>query len=115
MVFLLQKKHQFFSHCQILRFFPVFPLVWRNHSAILYPSPEGGLTMRTESMKKLDRLLYIIRLFQVPGRRYRVREVADRLGINEDTAGKYLQELSGSGILPVRREGLDWILPEGST
>jgi predicted DNA-binding transcriptional regulator YafY len=37
------------------------------------------------------------------------------LGINEDTAGKYLQELSGSGLLPITKDGHVWILPEGAT
>ena len=71
--------------------------------------------MNTDSMKKLDRLLYIMRLFQVPGRRYRTREIADLLGINEDTAGKYLQELSGTGLLPITYEKLVWYLPDGMT
>ncbi len=71
--------------------------------------------MNTDSMKKLDRLLYIIHLFQVPGRRYRVREIANALGINEDTAGKYLKELSGTGLLPITDEKHVWFLPEGAT
>ncbi|MBV9256677.1 MAG: WYL domain-containing transcriptional regulator [Ktedonobacteraceae bacterium] len=71
--------------------------------------------MNTDKMKKLDRLLHIIDMFQVPGRRYRTREIADKLGINEDTANKYLQELSGSGLLPATKDGHVWILPEGST
>lgn len=71
--------------------------------------------MNIDHMKKLDRLLYIINLFQSSGRRsYRTREIADRLGINEDTANKYLQELSGTGLLPITKEGLLWILPEGA-
>jgi predicted DNA-binding transcriptional regulator YafY len=71
--------------------------------------------LNTDGLKKFDRLFYIIRLFRIPGRRYRTREIADMLGINEDTAGKYLQELSGSGLLPITKDGHVWILPEGAT
>jgi len=71
--------------------------------------------MNTDGMKKFDRLFHIIRLFRVPGRRYRTREIAEMLGINEDTAGKYLNELSGAGLLPVTKDGHVWILPEGAT
>jgi predicted DNA-binding transcriptional regulator YafY len=70
--------------------------------------------MKTDGMKKQERLLVIIGLFEKPGCRYRTREIADKLGINEDTAGKYLQELSGSGMLPITKDGHVWILPEGS-
>jgi CRISPR-associated endonuclease/helicase Cas3 len=71
--------------------------------------------LNTDGMKKFDRLFHLIRLFRVPGRRYRTREIADMLGINEDTAGKYLNELSGAGLLPVTKDGHVWILPEGAT
>ena len=70
--------------------------------------------MNTDGMKKFDRLFHIIRLFRVPGRRYRTREIAEMLGVNEDTAGKYLNELSGAGLLPVTKDGHVWILPEGA-
>ncbi|HEU5230549.1 MAG TPA: WYL domain-containing transcriptional regulator [Ktedonobacteraceae bacterium] len=71
--------------------------------------------MNTDGMKKLQRLFHIIRLFQNTRRGYRTREIADMLGINEDTAGKYLNELSGAGLLPVTKDGHVWILPEGAT
>lgn len=70
--------------------------------------------MKTDGMKKQERLLVIIGLFANLSCRYRTREIADKLGINEDTAGKYLQELSGSGLLPIRKDGHVWILPEGA-
>ncbi len=70
--------------------------------------------MKTDGMKKQERLLVIIGLFENPGCRYRTREIAEKLGINEDTAGKYLQELSGSGLLPIMKDGHVWILPESS-
>ena len=71
--------------------------------------------MNTDGMKKLQRLFHIIRLFQNTKRGYRTREIADLLGINEDTAGKYLNELSGAGLLPIRKDGHVWILLEGAT
>ncbi|HZO75973.1 MAG TPA: WYL domain-containing transcriptional regulator [Ktedonobacteraceae bacterium] len=71
--------------------------------------------MNTDGMKKFQRLFHIIRLFQNTHRRYRTREIADLLGINEDTAGKYLNELSFAGLLPITKDGHVWILPEGAT
>jgi predicted DNA-binding transcriptional regulator YafY len=58
--------------------------------------------------------LHIIKLFQVPGRRWRTREIADELQVNEDTANKYLKELSSSGRLPLTKEGHYWFVPEGA-
>lgn len=71
--------------------------------------------MHTEGMKKFERLFHIIRLFQVPGSRYRTREIAELLGVDGDTVGKYLKELSSSGLLPITNEKLVWFLPEGAT
>jgi CRISPR-associated endonuclease/helicase Cas3 len=70
--------------------------------------------MTIDGFKKSDRLLHIIKLFHAPGRRLRTREIADTLGINEDTANKYLRELSTSGRLPLTKDGLYWVLPEGA-
>jgi CRISPR-associated endonuclease/helicase Cas3 len=70
--------------------------------------------MTIDGFKKSDRLLHIINLFHIPGRRLRTREVADKLSINEDTANKYLRELSTSGLLPLTKDGLYWTLLEGA-
>jgi predicted DNA-binding transcriptional regulator YafY len=72
------------------------------------------VAMNIESWKKSDRLLQIIRLFEGSGRRWRTREIADRLGVNEDTVNKYLRELSVTGLLPVTKDGHYWMLPEGA-
>ena len=71
--------------------------------------------MNTDGLKKFDRLFHLIQLFRVPGRSYRTRELADMLGVNEDTVNKYLNELSFSGLLPVTYEKLDWFLPDGAS
>jgi predicted DNA-binding transcriptional regulator YafY len=71
--------------------------------------------LNTDGWKKFDRLFHIIRLFQNTQRKYRTREIAEMIGVNEDTAGKYLQELSGAGLLPIRRDGHTWRLMEGAT
>ena len=71
--------------------------------------------MNTDGMKRFDRLFHVIRLFEEnPGRGYRTREVAEFLGVNEDTAAKYLNDLSYSGLLPVTNVKHIWSLPEGA-
>jgi predicted DNA-binding transcriptional regulator YafY len=72
--------------------------------------------MNTDGWKKFDRLFYIIRLFQEQKRSWRTKEIAELLGINEDTANDYLKDLSYSGILPVTRDSPNapWRLPEGA-
>lgn len=68
--------------------------------------------MNTEGWKKFDRLFHIIKLFEQQKRSWRTREIADNLGVNEDTANDYLKDLSYSGILPITREKGVWFLPE---
>lgn len=71
--------------------------------------------MNVEHMKKLERLLFIMQLFQEPGRRrWQIKEIAAQLEINEDTVGKYLRDLELSGLLPITKEGHYWFLPEGA-
>jgi predicted DNA-binding transcriptional regulator YafY len=72
-------------------------------------------SLHTDGWKKFDRLFHIIRLFQNTHKKYRTREIAEIIGVNEDTAGKYLQELGSAGLLPVTKDGHYWILPEGAT
>jgi hypothetical protein len=48
---------------------------------------QGDAYVNTDGMKRFDRLFHVIRLFEEnPGRGYRTREVAEFLGVNEDTA-----------------------------
>ena len=71
--------------------------------------------MNLDKWKKTTRLVYIIQLFEEnKQRRWRAKEIAKRLGINEDTATDYLNELSGSGLLPITDEKYEWFLPEGA-
>ena len=71
--------------------------------------------LNTDGMKKFGRLFHIIRLFQNTATKYRTREIAEIIGVNEDTVGKYLLELGSAGLLPVTKDGHFWILPEGAT
>lgn len=72
--------------------------------------------MKTEGWKKFDRLFHLIKLFQGQKRSWRTKEIAELLGIDEDTANDYLKDLSYSGVLPVARDGRNtpWYLPEGA-
>lgn len=70
--------------------------------------------MNTEAMKKTTRLLTIVRLFQEGQKRLRTKEIAESLGINEDTALKYINELTDAGMLPLAKEGNYWFLPPGA-
>lgn len=72
--------------------------------------------MKTEGWKKFDRLFLLLKLFQEQRRSWRTREIAELLGINEDTANDYLKDLSYSGILPITRDtpNAPWYLPEGA-
>jgi CRISPR-associated endonuclease/helicase Cas3 len=71
--------------------------------------------MNTDGFKKLDRLLFIMKLFQERPR-WRVKEIVERLDsrFNEDTINKDLKELSYTGLLPLTDEKRTWILPEGA-
>jgi predicted DNA-binding transcriptional regulator YafY len=70
--------------------------------------------MNTDGFKKLDRLLFIMKLFQQEKKHWRVKEIVERLGFsfNEDTIGKDLKELSYTGLLPITDKKRIWILPE---
>ena len=71
--------------------------------------------MNLETWKKTARLLHIIKLFEEnPQRHWRVKEIAEKLEINEDTAANYLSELSSSGLLPLTTEKREWFLMEGA-
>ncbi len=68
-----------------------------------------------DSMTKAQRLLNVLHLFATnPSRSFSTTEVSERLGIPERTVRKYINELSGSGKLPVYNERGRWHLMEGA-
>jgi predicted DNA-binding transcriptional regulator YafY len=70
---------------------------------------------QSDAYNKTDRLQHMQLLFwQNPGRQYRTREIADVIGVSEDTAGRYLDEMSSDGRLPIVKEGWYWHLMEGA-
>jgi predicted DNA-binding transcriptional regulator YafY len=75
---------------------------------------DGATIMNTETMKKTGRLLALLRLFETGQKRLRTKEIAEKLGVNEDTVLKYIGELAEAGMLPLTKEGLYWFLPPGA-
>jgi len=76
----------------------------------------GGVMPINDSMKRAKRLLALERLIvSQPGRKWRTKEVADILGVSEDTALLDLKELSSKGGLPLITPkvtaGFTWELP----
>lgn len=72
--------------------------------------------MKTDGWKKFARLFYIITLFQEQKKAWRTKEIAELLGIDEDTANDYLKDLEYSGIFPITRDSPNapWHLREGA-
>jgi hypothetical protein len=65
------------------------------------------------SLTKAGRLVELQRAFwKSPGRVLSTEELANRIDVAPRTVRKYLQELSGSGSLPIYREGRGWKLAE---
>ena len=70
---------------------------------------------QSDAYNKTDRLQHMQMLFwHHPGKQYRTREIAEIIGVSEDTAGRYLDEMSSDGRLPIVREGWYWHLMEGA-
>jgi len=69
-----------------------------------------------DSLTKAGRLLEVQRMFtRQPSRARTTREISEHLQIPERTIRKYLNELSGSGQLPIYRDGRNrWRLVEGA-
>ena len=64
-----------------------------------------------DSLTKAGRLVELQRTFwSNPGRVLSTDELADRIDVAPRTVRKYLAELSGSGSLPIYREGRGWKL-----
>lgn len=67
---------------------------------------------KDDAQKKADRYYLLQKLFEQPGRRLRTSEIAEKLGVSDDTAKRYIDELSVSGKLPLRKDGHHYILAE---
>jgi predicted DNA-binding transcriptional regulator YafY len=66
----------------------------------------------SDAYNKSDRLYRVKKLFEPPGARWRTKQIAEKLGVSEDTVGRYLSELDRTGQLPIRKDGQFWILAE---
>jgi CRISPR-associated endonuclease/helicase Cas3 len=70
----------------------------------------------SDAYNKTDRLHALQMLFvKNPKQRFTTLEIATRLEVSDDTVGRYLEELSMTGRLPVTKEGRFWVLMEGAT
>ncbi len=67
---------------------------------------------KSDAQNKADRLYLLQKLFERPGQRLRTNEIANVLGVSEDTAKRDIDELDISGRLPLRKDGHFWILAE---
>ena len=68
--------------------------------------------LEPEASNKTDRLQQLQSLFwKSQGKRYRTSDIAALLGVSDDTAMRYLKQLSRRGRLPIAQEGWDWYLP----
>jgi predicted DNA-binding transcriptional regulator YafY len=66
----------------------------------------------SDAQSKEERLYLLQKLFEQPGRRLRTNEIAEKLHISDDSARRYISELSATGRLPLRKDGQFWILAE---
>src|SRR6266699_2785235 len=67
----------------------------------------------SDAYNKTDRLHQIQLLFwKNPGQKLRTSEIAQKLDVSEDTARRYLVELSSSGRLPVSQDKWYWQLAQ---
>ena len=69
---------------------------------------------KDDAQKKADRYFLLQKFFEQPGRRLRTSEIAEKLGVSDDTAMRYINELSANGKLPLRKDGQYWILAENA-
>jgi predicted DNA-binding transcriptional regulator YafY len=70
----------------------------------------------SDAYNKGDRLTELQMLFwNNPGQRLRTPEIAQKLGVSESTALRYLTDLETKGRLPIRKDGQFWILAEDAT
>ncbi len=69
---------------------------------------------KSDSQNKADRHYRLQKLFEQPGQHLRTREIAERLGVSEDTIERDISELDASHRLPLRKDGQYWVLAEDS-
>jgi predicted DNA-binding transcriptional regulator YafY len=67
---------------------------------------------KSDAHTKADRHYRLRKLFEQPKQRLRTIEIAEKLGVSEDTAMRDINELSHNGRLPLRKDGQHWILAE---
>lgn len=68
--------------------------------------------VKGDAQKKADQYTLLQKFFEQPGQRLRTSEIAEKLGVSDDTAKRYIDELGISGRLPLRKVGQHWILAE---
>jgi len=69
----------------------------------------------SDAYNKADRLHELQLLFwKNPKQRFTTPEIAASLGVSEDTALRYLNDLGSSGRLPVTKDGRFWVLMQGA-
>src|SRR5207249_7678419 len=66
----------------------------------------------SDSRAKADRHYQIQKLFEQPGQRLGTGEIAERLGVSEDTIKRDIDELSETHRLPLDKKGQKWALME---
>src|SRR6266568_2171548 len=67
----------------------------------------------SDAENKTDRQYELQLLFwKHPGEHFRTPDIAERLGVSESTALRYLTRLSNTGRLPIRKDGQCWMLME---
>src|SRR2546423_8148923 len=65
-----------------------------------------------DAQNKADQYTLLRKLFEQPGQRLRTSEIAEKLGVSDDTAKRYIDELDISRQLPLRKDGQYWMLAE---
>ncbi len=67
---------------------------------------------KSDAQNKSDRHFLLQKLFEQPGVRLRTSEIAEKLGVSDDTVKRDIDELDISGRLPLRKDGQFWLLAE---
>jgi predicted DNA-binding transcriptional regulator YafY len=66
----------------------------------------------SDAHNKTDRLYLLLKMFEQRGTKLRTSEIAAKLGVSEDSAKRYIDELDAQGCLPLRKQGQFWIVAE---
>lgn len=67
---------------------------------------------KSDARAKADRLYQIQKLFEQPGQRLGTSELAEKLGVDDETIRRDIKELSRTGRLPLDKKGQKWVLME---